>query len=299
MTTMSVLDVKLRRANKIYHEGEMVTGVVIIQSRGELGHNGLTLTVDGSVNLQLSAKSVGMFEAFYNSLKPIQLLNYNVELAKPGRFPSGMTEIPFEMPLRAKSNRQLYETYHGVFVNIQYMIRVDMKRSLLSKDLQRQCEFIVEYKDTEEKAVAKCIPFTITPDTLQNVRDKANVPKFEVKGHLDSTTCRVTEPFTGELKVVHTSVPIKSIELQLIRVETCGCAEGYARDATEVQNIQVADGDVCRNLSIPIYMIFPRLFTCPTLATSNFKIEFEVNIVVVFTDDHLVSENFQIKLTRS
>ena len=47
----------------------MVTGVVVIQSRGELSHNGLTLTVDGSVNLQLSAKSVGMFEAFYNSLK--------------------------------------------------------------------------------------------------------------------------------------------------------------------------------------------------------------------------------------
>lgn len=27
--------------------------------------------------------------------------------------------------------------------------------------------------------------------------------------------------------------------------------------------------------------------------------EFEVNIVIVFTDDHLVSENFPIKLTRS
>jgi len=51
--------------------------------------------------------------------QPIQLLNYTVELAKPGRFPSGTTEIPFEMPLHAKGNRQLYETYHGVFVNIQ------------------------------------------------------------------------------------------------------------------------------------------------------------------------------------
>jgi len=57
-------------------------------------------------------------------LQPIQLLNYSVELAKPGRFPSGTTEIPFEMPLRAKGNRQLYETYHGVFVNIQvFLIR--------------------------------------------------------------------------------------------------------------------------------------------------------------------------------
>jgi len=46
----------------------------------------------------------------------------------------------------------------------------------------------------------------------------------------------------------------------------------FAMTATEIQNIQVADGDVCRKLPIPIYMIFPRLFTCPTLATSNFKI---------------------------
>ena len=65
---------------------------------------------------------------------------------------------------------------------------------------------------------------------------------------------------------------IKSIELQLVRVETCGCLEGYAKDATEIQNIQIAEGDVCRNMSIPLYMIFPRLFTCPTLATDNFKV---------------------------
>ena len=42
--------------------------------------------------------------------------------------------------------------------------------------------------------------------------------------------------------------------------------------ATEIQNIQVADGDVCRGMEIPLYMVFPRLFTCPTLFTDNFKI---------------------------
>jgi hypothetical protein len=38
------------------------------------------------------------------------------------------------------------------------------------------------------------------------------------------------EPFTGELCVEHCDAVIRSIELQLVRVETCGCAEGYARD---------------------------------------------------------------------
>ncbi|KAK2179996.1 hypothetical protein NP493_463g02025 [Ridgeia piscesae] len=108
------------------------------------------------------------------------------------------------------------------------------------------------------------------------------------------------EAFYRSIKIVveKSEAAIKSIELQLVRVETCGCAEGYAKESTEIQNIQIAEGDVCRNLSLPIYMIFPRLFTCPTLATNNFKVEFDVNIVIVFQDDHLVTENFPIKLTR-
>nr|XP_061801749.1 vacuolar protein sorting-associated protein 26C-like isoform X4 [Nerophis lumbriciformis] len=142
------------------------------------------------------------------------------------------------------------------------------------------------------------VNFTITPDTLQNVRERSSLPKFLIRGHLDNTTCIINRPLTGELMVESSDVPIKSIELQLVRVETCGCAEGYARDATEIQNIQIAEGDVCRGLPIPIYMVFPRLFTCPTLETTNFKVEFEINIVTVLHDDHLITENFPLKLCR-
>ena len=40
------------------------------------------------------------------------------------------------------------------------------------------------------------------------------------------------------LIVEHCDIPIKSVELQLVRVETCGCAEGYARDGKQ-KNIMV------------------------------------------------------------
>lgn len=278
----------------------MISGVVVIMSKGDLQHQGLTLTMEGSVNLQLSAKSVGMFEAFYNSIKPIQILNYTLELAKPGKIPSGKTEIPFEFLLKPKGNKVLYETYHGVFVNIQYILRAEMKRTFLSKDLSKTCEFIVEYKNQEEISHAKPIPFVITPDSLQNVKDKERgiIPSFKIRGHINSANCCLTKPFTGEFVVEHSEVAIKSIELQLVRVETCGCAEGYAKDATEIQNIQIGEGDVCRNITIPVHMVFPRLFTCPTLTTNNFKVEFEVNLVIIFHDDRLITENFPIVLTR-
>ncbi|KAL3886778.1 hypothetical protein ACJMK2_026751 [Sinanodonta woodiana] len=294
---MATVDIRLKKVNKIYTEGDIVAGVVVVQSKGELQHQGITLAVEGIVNLQLSAKSVGLFEAFYNSIKPIHLLNYTLDIAKPGKFPSGKTEIPFEVPLKAKGNKVLYETYHGVFVNIQYQIKVEMKRSMLNKDLSKTCEFIVEYK-SQESAKLKPIPFTITPETLTNIKEKGRVPKFKVKGKIDSSVMCITKPLTGELVLESCETPVKSIEIQLVRVETCGCAEGYAKESTEIQNIQIADGDVCRGLHIPIYMVFPRLFTCPTLITNNFKVEFEINIVVVFRDDYLITENFPIKLTR-
>lgn len=53
------------------------------------------------------------------SPQPIQLISNNIEVAKAGKVPAGKTEIPFEFPLNTKGNKVLYETYHGVFVNIQ------------------------------------------------------------------------------------------------------------------------------------------------------------------------------------
>jgi hypothetical protein len=158
-------------------------------------------------------------------------VQYTVEVAPVGKIPSGKTEIPFELPLKPRGNKTLYETYHGVFVNIQYMIRCDIKRSFLAKDVTKLLEFIVEDKigPTLNKD-PKAVFFQIMPESLQNTRDRTIVPKFCISGKIDSLYCKLSEPLTGEVIVEHCEAVIKSIELQLVRVETCGCAEGYSRD---------------------------------------------------------------------
>jgi len=303
------LDIKLKRADRVYRAGELVSGCVVVSTKGALSHTGITLVMDGSVQLQLSAKSVGLFEAFYNSIKPIQLLSYTIEIAKPGKFPDGTTELPFEFALEPLQGQQLYDTYHGVFVNIQYNLRADMKRGMLAKDLQKSLEFIVEAVAPKQQTPTKKsttvsaekVSFTITPESLENVKktSRKHVPNFKLSGTLDSATCNIDDPFTGAVNLETTEATIKSIELQLVRVETCGCADGYAKEATEIQNIQIAEGDIARGIDIPIYMVFPRLFTCVTVAAKTFKIEFEVNLVVMLDDGHLITENFPIKLTRT
>lgn len=50
-----------------------------------------------------------------------------------------------------------------------------------------------------EKVTPNPVQFSITPESLQNVRDRARIPRFLVTGILDSTVCCITKPFTGEV----------------------------------------------------------------------------------------------------
>eukprot|EP00005_Dracoamoeba_jomungandri_P008025 CAMPEP_0174267062 /NCGR_PEP_ID=MMETSP0439-20130205/32321_1 /TAXON_ID=0 /ORGANISM="Stereomyxa ramosa, Strain Chinc5" /LENGTH=298 /DNA_ID=CAMNT_0015354365 /DNA_START=60 /DNA_END=953 /DNA_ORIENTATION=+ len=295
------ISIDLKKANKVFRKGEVVSGVVVVVSKGSMAHNGINLLIQGVVTLQLSAKSVGLFEAFYNSLKPITLVQLNIEIAKSGKLPQGRTEFQFEFELQPLPGQEVYETYHGVFVNIQYNMVCDCARSLLAKNLSFETEFIVEgCTQLDTIPTSSEINFVITPQSLRNVKQKSlsKIPNFKITGKLNTATCKITEPLQGEIIVCESEALIRSIELQLVRVETCGCADGFAKEATEIQNIQIADGDICHGLPLPIYMIFPRLFTCPTIAARTFKIEFEVNLVVMLADGHLITENLPIRLLR-
>ena len=62
---------------------------------------------------------------------------------------------------------------------MQYLLKVDMKRSLLSKDLAKACEFIVERPVAmgsgvvakESPQAPKPVTFNINPDSIQNVKE--------------------------------------------------------------------------------------------------------------------------------
>ncbi|KAE8621471.1 hypothetical protein XENTR_v10004843 [Xenopus tropicalis] len=211
----TVLDIKIKRANKVYRDGEILSGVVVVMSRDTVQHQGITLTMEGSVNLQLSAKSVGVFEAFYNSVKPIQIISSSMEMVKPGKLPSGKTEIPFEFPLNAKGNKVLYETYHGVFVNIQYTLRCDMKRSLLAKDLTKSCEFIIHSLPQKAKLPPTPVDFTITPETLQNVKEVSFYSAAE-EVHVDLTYTHLLYSHPDQKPPKSVQLPVRDLGLEAL-----------------------------------------------------------------------------------
>lgn len=294
----SSIDVKMSRLDRVYRPNEKVDGVIVVNAFKGWSHSGISMTVDGLIHLNVNGRGIAL--PTDPSQKPIQIFRHDAEIAPAGKFADGVAEIPFSFLLKALEGQKLVESYHGVYASIIYNISVTCNRGVMKNSLKRDLEFLVEMTSDNVPTDPLPVPFNISPSSLENVSPQvlATIPNFKINGKLHKSKCPITQPLTGEVVVDESFSPIKSIELQLVRVETVTFGTRTLKEATEIQNIQIGDGNVCRGLNIPMYMVLPRLFSCPTYSHPNFKIEFEVNLVVVFGDGYMITENFPILIYR-
>lgn len=207
------VDIKLNKVDRVYTEGELVKGFIRIESIDKIVHTGVNLQVQGQVRLQLSAKSVGLFEAFYSSVKPIDLVSITKSLRGSERIPPGVSQIPFEFAVEPLEGRRLFNTYHGLYCSITYTIKVgiNMKSGWSGKKtLTRDLEFIVECKSPrqEDETDGGSVRFAISPESLQNVSAEHQLPNFRITGKIQRRACPLNLPFTGELVVEKTEVRV-------------------------------------------------------------------------------------------
>ena len=70
-------------------------------------------------------------------------------------------------------------------------------------------------------------------------------------------------------------------------------------EGTECSRIQIANGDIARELPIPIYFVFPRLYTAPSFNHRMFTVDFDICIQVILESGLVVSETFPLTLIRN
>lgn len=294
----SSIDIKLKKFDRVYRPQDTISGCIIVNAYKGWPHVGVKLLMEGKVYLNSSGRGAGILDAMSANLtKPTTIFRDEIDVLPPGKFADGVAEVPFEFVL---SGTGFLESYHGVFVSIIYSITATCDRGVMKKALVRDMEFIVEVPNGKMPE-SPPIPFEITPESLDNVnrQELGDIPRFKISGKLHRAHCPISLPFTGEVTVEVSDAPIRTIELQLIRVESVSTGSvNITRESTEIQSIQIGEGNICRNMVVPMYMIFPRLYSCPTLIQPNFRIEFEVNLVMVLGDGYMITENFPITLIR-
>ena len=290
----SSLDIKIDRFDRVYRNGETIKGSVLIHAFKGWSHSGIQLLAQGLVHTLYQGNGL-MVSGDLQQEKTI--FSKQEELVAAGRAPDGTTEIPFEFRLSG----DLLESYHGIYVSVVYSIQVSCDRGMMKKALKREIEFIVEIP-VQVQSEAKPVTFDISPNSLENVDREAlkNIPVFQISGKLHRANCSINRPFTGEVIINSSISAVRSLELQLARIESVsdGKSGNFQQEASEVMRIQIGEGNLCRDMVVPMYMVFPRLHSCPTLKTNMFKIEFEINLIIIFEDGHVVTENFPITISR-
>ncbi|KAG5391523.1 hypothetical protein IGI04_021486 [Brassica rapa subsp. trilocularis] len=224
---------------------EPVEGKIVIKSPNSISHQSIRLSVNGSVNLQVRGGSAGVIESFYGVIKPIQIVKKTIQVRSSGRIPPGTTEIPFSVNLRESGEsiaEKFYETFHGTNINIQYLLTVDIPRGYLHKPLSATMEFIIESGrvDLPERPLPpEMVIFYITQDTQRHpLLPEIKSGGFRVTGKL-ATQCSLQDPLSGELTVEASSVPITSIDIHLLRVESIIVGERIVTEISLIQSTQV------------------------------------------------------------
>ncbi|CAL5435698.1 unnamed protein product [Camellia sinensis] len=67
-------ELKLSQSNRIFRPNEPLEGKIITKLPSSISHNGIRLTVNGSVTLQVRGGSAGVIESLYGVLKPIPIV---------------------------------------------------------------------------------------------------------------------------------------------------------------------------------------------------------------------------------
>lgn len=301
------VEVRFDRIGAVFQAGDTITGAVVVQNPSSSTHSGVHLMVEGSVALYPSIRGLGAFEQVYEQVKPQFLINLDMVLSPKGeKLPAGEIEIPFSFVLKPTNAKiPLLETYQGVYISCLYNASA-VVHHLIGKTSAPPVNFLVvvpgqSQPSADVLAADNGITFCLSQENIRAARKYHGdrVPKFLVEGAFDRKYNDIDIPLSGWIAVRHCDVRITSLELQLIRVENAATQANIAREATEIQNIQIGDGDVMRMLEIPVYMFFPRWYTSATLKTSNMRVEFEVNIVITLEDQNQITQNVPIKLFRS
>ncbi|KAL4440751.1 hypothetical protein ABPG74_013732 [Tetrahymena malaccensis] len=298
------LTITFDRANSTYKQNDWVTGKVKLE--GDVENSkfeiyGLKIKAEGTLQAQNKASNRDL-EAVSAHLLPLKLFTHESSIAEMQQVDKDNCEFTFKFKLTANEGEKLIETYVGVYVTVGYEIQAELKLANYQIVKETQSFFVQVNGAGRDMLNTDKYPhpqnISVNPDKLKQ-GSMEKMPRIKIQGIINSDVCMINNDFTGQFELEECEGKIRSIDLQLIRVEQVSNAKGKFQEATEIQLIQVCDGNITKGIEIPLTMMFPKYFCCPNFQWKDFTVEFEVNFIVILYDAFKITLNYPIKLLRN
>ena len=297
------ISLSLDSLNKVYYAGDYIQGSVLIinKTRTTMKFD-LFIKVSGFYTFRNTKESPPKTSGLQFYKKSFKALSEQYSTI------GSNNSFRFKFPLTSDGCDQnfssLFESYHGVAVSLVY--EISAQAVIVGKDFESKKSRIlvlVPGQGINSKFGRKRVSyqFNLNPKKIESnkLTDQNLMPKFEIDCFLENINCCVDKPFNGFCNIKECSTQIKSIELQFLRNEKI-LAKDFAglSEVSEIQNLQIGDGDVVRNLEIPVFMTFPRGFCCANLENKDVCISFEMNLIIVLVNGVVIMENYPVNLWR-
>jgi hypothetical protein len=293
------LQIILENFNKTYSVGDSITGTIQIKNRrNDLKYN-LIIYLQGTYILsnRKSQPPTKIKETFLK--KDLKIISEGT-LEKS----NNPSSIYFKFPLIPESNDNYYESYHGVVISIIYELSCNLQVINSNENYNSdkvKININVPGMGINNNFGCKLVPyyFNLNNKNMENNQlQNKSLPDFNIECFINNINCNFDKPFDGYIIIHNCNVEIKSIELQFLRHEETVINNVNINETSEIQNLQIGDGDVNKNIEIPLFMIFPKTFSCATLNNNKIKISFEMNVMVVLVDGVIIMDNFPVNLWR-
>ena len=291
------IKINLDSFNKTYSIGDSITGNISIKNKKNESKYDLSLTLIGRYYLsnKRTQPPIKINETF---------ITKKHKVITNGDLQKGLSiDQHFSFPLIPEENEIFYESYRGVVLSIYYEINANVKL-ITNEEFSSEkirIEILVPGMGIRENFGCKLVPyyFTLTPKNIEeNKLENVKLPEFNIECFINNINCNFNKPFDGYIIIHNCNVEIKSVELQFLRHEEAEVNGNKINETTEIQNLQIGDGDVNKNVEIPLFMIFPKTFSCASLNTPKFKVNFEINVMVVLVNGIIITDNFPINIWR-
>ena len=297
------ISLSLDSLNKVYYAGDYIQGSVLIINKSKTTMKfDLFIKVSGFYTFRNTKENPPKTQGLQFYKKSFKAL------AEQYSTIGANNSYRFKFPLTSDGCDQnfssLFESYHGVAVSLIY--EISAQAVVIGKDFESKKSRIlvlVPGQGINSKFGRKRVSyqFSLNPKKIESnkLTDQNLMPKFEIDCFLENINCCVDKPFNGFCNIKECSTQIKSIELQFLRNEKILHKDfPEISEVSEIQNLQIGDGDVVRNLEIPVFMTFPRGFCCANLENKDVCISFEMNLIIVLVNGVVIMENYPVNLWR-
>ncbi|KAK6591137.1 vacuolar sorting targeting 26 [Cryptosporidium xiaoi] len=265
----------------IFSDGEDISGLatVAIRPGKKLDHQGIRVEVIGQIDVIYDQSSSYDFFSITKDLEP-----------------SGSLYETKHYKWRFNAVDKPYETYYGTNIQLRYFIRLTVLRAFAG-NIVKEVDFVVQNVGTEH------VPGSISVSNKLNEGIKMEVGVegcLHIELEYNKSTYHLKDVVLGKVYFSIVRLKIKYMEIDVIRLETCGSGSSAITETEVLSKFEIMDGAPARQEFIPLRMYLCGCDLTPTYKNlqNKLSVRYFLNLIIVDEEDRRYFKRQEITLWR-